>query len=101
MVPEHRLFIALSDGELFCADLDTYSTKKPIGRAKGASFFAVDWQTIKVQCERQELRICVVTKKKLNFYEYKRGEFLPYKVCKGSRGKFVPYKLCRGGGRWG
>ena len=82
MVPELRLFIGLSDGELFCADLDSCSKKKPIGRATGASFFAVDWQTIKAQ----ELRICVVMKKKLNLYEYNGEEFIPYKVCRRGRG---------------
>ena len=44
------------------------------------SYFAVDWQTLRVQCDKPELRICVVIKKKLNFFEYKRGEFTPYKV---------------------
>lgn len=82
MVPEHKLFIALSDGELFYADLDSY-TKKPIGGMMGASFFAVDWQGVKMQCEMQELRICVITRKNMIFYEYKRGEFVPCRVCRG------------------
>lgn len=79
VIPEHRLIIALSDGEVFCADLDSYSMKKAIGKTKGVSCFAVDWQTLRVQCERQELRICVASKKKLSFFEYKKGDFIPYK----------------------
>ena len=59
--------------------------KKTIGKAKGVCCFAVDWQTLRVQCEKQELRICVAAKKKLNFFEYKRGEFIPYKVCMGQQ----------------
>ena len=57
--------------------------KKTIGKAKGVCCFAVDWQTLRVQCEKQELRICVAAKKKLNFFEHRRGEFMLYVVAVG------------------
>ena len=37
--------------------MDSYGgTIKKIGKAKMVCCFAVDWQTLRVQCEKQELR---------------------------------------------
>ena len=81
VIPEHSIFLGLSDGEVFYADLDSFSIINRLTRSKGASYFAVDWQKLRAHGGfRRELRIAVATKKKLQLYEYKRSTFVLTKV---------------------
>ena len=47
VVPEYNVFLGLTDGEVFFADLETFSIRGHLSRSKGATYFAVDWQKLR------------------------------------------------------
>lgn len=78
VVPEHNIFLGLSDGVVFYAHLEHFNILGYLSQSKGASYFAVDWQKLRahdVGC-RSKLRICVGTWKKLQFYNYEESKFV-------------------------
>ena len=78
VVPEHNIFLGLSDGVVFYADLEHFHLLGHLSRSKGASYFAVDWQKLRAHDVefRSELRICVGTRNKLQLYNYRRSVFV-------------------------
>ena len=78
VVPEHNIFLGLSDGVVFYAHLEYFIILGYLSQSKGASYFAVDWQKLRaydVGCE-SKLRICVGTRKKLQLYNYEKRTFV-------------------------
>ena len=82
VVPEHNIFLGLSDGEVFYADLESFMILGHLSRSRGASYFAVDWQKLRAHGVGygRGLRICIATRKKLIVYEYRRSVFVAAKV---------------------
>jgi len=47
VVPEYNIFLGLSDGEVFFADLEVFQIRGSVSRTKGVTYFAVDWQKLR------------------------------------------------------
>ena len=78
VVPEHNIFLGLSDGVVFYAHLERLNVLGYLSQSKGASYFAVDWQKLRahdVGCG-SKLRICVGARKKLQLYSYEKSTFV-------------------------
>ena len=81
VVPECNIFLGLSDGEVFFADLETFTILGHLPKSRGATYFAVDWQKLRGRVGfGRELRVGVATKKRLQLYEWKRNGFIITKV---------------------
>lgn len=81
VIPDHKIFLGLSDGEVLYADLVTFQITGRISWSQGATYFAVDWQKLRAHNGLgKQLRLCVATKKKLQLYEFKEGMFLTMRV---------------------
>ena len=81
VVPECNIFLGLSDGEVFYADLETFTILGSLPKSRGATYFAVDWQKLRGRVGfGRELRVGVSTKKRLQLYEWKRNMFNITKV---------------------
>ena len=84
-VPEHSIFLGLSDGEVFFGDIETFTILGHISKSRGALHFAVDWQHIRPRAGfGRELRIAIATRRKLQLYEWKRNTFVVIKVSQDS-----------------
>ncbi|MCG8626332.1 MAG: hypothetical protein MJE68_30580, partial [Proteobacteria bacterium] len=81
VIPECNIFLGLSDGEVFFADLETFTILGHLPKSRGATYFAVDWQKLRGRVGfGRELRVGVATKKRLQLYEWKRTCFIITKV---------------------
>ena len=82
VVPECTIFLALSDNEVFFADLESFVILGHLPKSRGATYFAVDWQKLRGRVGLgQELRVGVAAKKRLQLYEWKKSNFVNTKVC--------------------
>ena len=85
VVPEHKLFLYLSDGEVQYTHLEHFTAPDSLPRCRGASCFALDWQKLRgVSSFSRELRVCVASRRKLFLYRYTKNTFVLMKVCWGA-----------------
>ena len=62
-------------------NLEYFQVMERLSKAKGATSFAVDWQTLRSGEKTAYLRICVAAKRKLFFFVLKDRSFITLQVC--------------------
>ncbi|CAK8694992.1 unnamed protein product [Clavelina lepadiformis] len=76
--PEYKIVISLSDGIVSVHDLTTYQLITCVQKSKGASFFSADLeeQISSMGDVAHALKLCVSVKRKLQFYFWKKRDFV-------------------------
>lgn len=75
-IPECNLLLGLSDGEVFCANLDHLEVFGQLSKPREAVSFAVDWQKLRGGTSSgTKLVVGVAVRKRLRVYGYNLGVF--------------------------